>query len=105
MTDVAAVPGGRGGLTRGEANRAMRGFISASGVWGMWGQTVGIGTAVFTGYALHLGADASYIALFTSVAYLLAVCQFIVPLLGRRLQRRKRYIVSVGCVEILFRRP
>ena len=103
MTDVAAVEGGRGGLTRGEANRAMRGFISASGVWGMWGQTVGIGTAVFVGYALHLGADASYIALFTSVAYFLAVCQLVVPLLGRRLQRRKRYIVSVGCVEILFR--
>ncbi len=103
MTDVAAVEGVRVGLTRGEANRAMRGFISASGVWCMWGQTVGIGTAVFVGYALHLGADASYIALFTSMAYFLAVCQLVVPLLGRRLQRRKRYIVSVGCVEILFR--
>jgi len=103
MTDVAASHGGRGSLTRGEAARAMRGFIAASGFWGMWGQTVGIGTAVFTGYALHLGADAAYVALFTSVAYLLAVGQLIVPILGRRLRRRKRYIVSVGFVEILFR--
>ena len=103
MTESAATAGGRGGLTRGEASRAMRGFISASGVWGMWGQTVGIGTSVFTGYALFLGADASYIALFTSLAYLLAVCQLVVPVLGRRLQRRKQYIVGVGCMEILFR--
>ncbi|MDA0336803.1 MAG: MFS transporter [bacterium] len=103
MTDVAATSGGRGSLTRGEARRAMRGFIAASGFWGMWGQTVGIGTAVFTGYALHLGADAAYVALFTSVAYLLAVGQLIVPVLGRKLRRRKRYIVSVGFAEILFR--
>ena len=53
-------------LTRGEVNRAMRGFITASGLWGIWGQTIGIGTAVFTGYLLHLGADESYIALLTS---------------------------------------
>jgi MFS family permease len=103
MTDADASPGSRGSLTRGEAGRAMRGFIAASGFWGMWGQTVGIGTAVFTGYALHLGADASYVALFTSVAYFLAVGQLIVPVLGRRLRRRKRYIVSVGFAEILFR--
>lgn len=92
-----------GVLTRGEVNRALRGFITASGLWGVWGQTVGIGTAVFTGYALHLGADASYIALFTSVAYLLAAAQLVVPALGRRLRHHKRYIVSVGMVEILFR--
>lgn len=103
MTDVATSAGGRGRLTRGESSRAMRGFITASGVWGMWGQTVGIGTAVFTGYALHLGADASYVALFTSVAYFIAVGQLVVPVLGRRLRRRKHYIVIVGCVEILFR--
>lgn len=81
----------------------MRGFISASGVWGMWGQTIGIGTSVFTGYALFLGADASWVALLTSLAYFLAVCQLAVPVLGRRLKRRKHYIVGVGCVEILFR--
>ncbi len=102
MTDAAA-DSGRGRLTRGEASRAMRGFISTSGVWGLWGQTAGIGTSVFTGYALFLGADASYVALFTSLAYFLAVCQLVVPALGRRLRRRKRYIVSVGLVEILFR--
>lgn len=93
----------QGGLTRGEVNLTLRAFITASGLWGVWGQTVGIGTAVFTGYALYLGADASYIALFTSVAYLLAAAQLVVPVLGRSLRQRKRFIVSVGMVEILFR--
>jgi MFS family permease len=103
MTDVAGERDGRGRLSRGETARAMRGFIGASGVWGIWGQTVGIGTAVMTGYALHLGADAAYVALFTSMAYFLAVGQLIVPVLGRRLRKRKHYIVGVGAVEILFR--
>ena len=53
-------------LSRGQTNRAMRSFIAASGLWGVWGQAVGIGTAAFTGFALHLGADESFIALFTS---------------------------------------
>ena len=100
---LAAKGGGRSGLTRSESSRALRGFIAASGLWGVWGQSVGIGTAVFTGYALHLGADAAYIAMFTSVAYLLATAQLLVPLVGRRLRQRKRFIVGVGSLEILFR--
>lgn len=103
MTDDAEASVGRGRLSRGDSARAMRGFITASGVWGVWGQTVGIGTAVMTGFALHLGADASFVALFTSMAYLLSAGQLVVPVLGRRLRRRKQYIVLVGCVEILFR--
>ena len=46
----------------------MRAFVTASGIWGVWGQCVGIGTAVFTGYALMLGADDSFIALLSSIA-------------------------------------
>ena len=89
-------------LTRGEAGRAQQAFITTSGLWGVWSQSVGIGTAVFTGYALHLGADAPYISLFTAVAYLLATVQLLMPVLGRYL-RRKRTIISVGMVEIALR--
>ena len=74
-------------LTRGEATRAQQAFITTGGLWGVWSQSVGIGTAVFTGYALHLGADASYISLFTAVAYLLATVQLLMPVLGRYLRR------------------
>ena len=90
-------------LTRGEVNRAMRGFITASGLWGIWGQTIGIGTAVFTGYLLHLGADESYIALLTSVAYLLAAVQILASASASRLRHRKRLVVGFGFAEILLR--
>ncbi len=92
-----------GGLTRGEVNRSLKSFITASGLWGWWSQAVGIGTAVFTGYALLLGADESHIALFTSAAYLLATLQILVPHLGRHLVNHKRFIVATGFAEILFR--
>jgi MFS family permease len=93
----------RPSLTRGEVNRAMRGFITASGLWGVWGQTIGIGTAVFTGYVLHLGADESYIALLTSVAYLLAAVQVLSSAWASRIRRRKHLVVGVGFVEIVLR--
>ena len=34
---------------------------------------------MFTGYALHLGSDASYISPFTFVAYMLATVQLLMP--------------------------
>lgn len=90
-------------LTRGEVTRGLRAFIMASGFWGAWGQTVGIGTAVFTGYALLLGADESYIALITAVSYLLALMQLGSPLLGRWVANKKRLIIGAGFGEILMR--
>ncbi len=90
-------------LTRGQVNRGLRTFITASGLWGAWGQTSGIGTAVFTGYALLLGADDSFIALFTSMAYLLAMVQLVSPLLGGHIANKKRFIISSGFCEILLR--
>ena len=63
---------------------------------------MGIGTAVFTGYVLHLGSDASYISPFTFVAYMLATVQLLMPVPGRYL-RGSRVIISVGMVEIALR--
>ena len=90
-------------LTRGQVTRGLRVFITASGLWGAWGQTSGIGTAVFTGYALLLGADASFIALFTSMAYLLAMTQLASPVFGARIANKKRMVIGAGICEILFR--
>jgi|APSaa5957512622_1039677.scaffolds.fasta_scaffold12315_2 MFS family permease len=90
-------------LTRVQVTRGLRAFITASGIWGAWGQAVGIGTAVFTGYALHLGADESFIALFTSIAYFLALGQLLSPLLSTRIANKKRFILGAGFFEILFR--
>ncbi len=90
-------------LSRGQTNRAMHSFIAASGLWGAWGQALGIGTAAFTGFALHLGADESFIALFTSLAYVLALTQLLAPFLNAQIQRKKRFIIGVGLCEILLR--
>ena len=90
-------------LSRGQTNRAMRSFIAASGLWGAWGQALGIGTAAFTGFALHLGADESFIALFTSLAYVLALTQLLAPFLNAQIQRKKRFIIGLGFCEILLR--
>ena len=90
-------------ITRGQVNRGLRAFITASGIWGAWGQAAGIGTAVFTGYVLHLGADESFVALFTSIAYFLALTQLISPLLSAHFKNKKRFILGAGFGEILFR--
>jgi HEAT repeat protein len=75
----------------------------ASGLWGVWGQSVGIGSAVFTGFALSIGADAAYIALLTSVAYALATIQFVSPLIGQRIRSRKHFILGMGFGEVVLR--
>ena len=90
-------------LSRVQTSRALRSFIAASGMWGVWGQCVGIGTAVFTGFVLHLGGDGAYVALITSVAYLMAAVQLVSPILGRHLANQKRFVIGSGFAEIFFR--
>ena len=90
-------------LGRGQATRGMRSFIAASGIWGAWHQFVGIGSTVFTGYALFLGADESFIAVMISLTYLLAPVQLASSLVGPRIKRKKRFVISAGIGEMLFR--
>ena len=90
-------------LSRGQVHRALRSFVVASGLWGAWGQACGLGTAAFTGFALYLGADGAFIALFTSAAYFLALTQLLAPLLSARVRDKKRFVVVGGYVEIAFR--
>ena len=90
-------------LSRRESNKALRSFTVASGLWGAWGNTVGMGTAVFTGYALSIGADAADIAFFNAVAYLAAPTQYIATLLSRWIPNKKAWIATMGFFEALFR--
>ena len=90
-------------LSRGQVNRALRSFVVAAGFWGAWGQAVGLGTAAFTGFALYMGADGAFIALFTSAAYFLALGQLLAPMLSAGMGDRKRFVVGGGLVEIGFR--
>ena len=90
-------------LSRGQVPRALNSFVVASGSWGAWGQASGLGTAAFTGFALHLGADDSFIAFFTSAAYFLAMTQLLAPMLSAKVNDKKHFVVGAGCTEILFR--
>jgi len=81
----------------------MRAFVTANGIWGVWGQCVGVGTAVFTGYALMLGADDSFIALLTSCVLLLGTVQILSPFLGARVRDKRRIILGFGIGEVVLR--
>ena len=90
-------------LGRGQATRGMRSFIAASGIWGAWHQFVGIGSTVFTGYALFLGADESFIAVMVALAYLLAPVQLASSLVGARISKKKHFVIGAGICEMLVR--
>jgi len=90
-------------LPRGQVHHALKSFVTASGLWGAWGQACGLGTAAFTGFALHLGADESFIALFTSAAYFLALTQLLAPFLSTHIRDKKRFVIGAGCMEIILR--
>lgn len=90
-------------LSRGEVNRALRAFTIASGMWGAWGQMVGMGTAVFTGFVLAIGAEASDIAFLTSAAYVVAPVQILGSLFSHWIANKKRWVLVNGILEALFR--
>ena len=72
-------------------------------MWGAWGQMVGIGTAVFTGYAIWLGATDSEIAYFVSIASFACFGQILSSTFAGRIRRKKAFIFGIGAFEILFR--
>ncbi len=90
-------------LSRGEVNRSLRSFIAASGFRGAWGQMVGLNTAVFAGFVLSLGADASDIAFYSAIASILAPVQVLSSLFSRSIENKKRWVVWNGVLESLFR--
>ena len=90
-------------LGRGQATRGMRSFIAAGGIWGAWHQFVGIGSTVFTGYALFLGADESFIAVMVALTYLLAPVQLASSLVGARISKKKHFVIGAGICEMLVR--
>ena len=91
------------GLSRRKTAHALRAFTTTSGMWGAWGQMVGIGTAAFTGFALWLGATETEIAYLVSISFITGLAQVVSPIIVERLRNRKRVILVVGMVEILLR--
>lgn len=90
-------------LSHSETARALRAFIFSSGMWGAWGQIIGIGTAVFTGYVLYLGASDVQVAYFVSIASFASIGQVISSLIAPRIKRKKLFIFILGMVEMSLR--
>tara|TARA_B100001750_G_C15516042_1_gene607275 strand:+ start:1666 stop:3942 length:2277 start_codon:yes stop_codon:yes gene_type:complete len=90
-------------LSRGEVNKSLRSFIAVNGLWGAWGQMVGLNTAVFAGFVLSLGANASDIAFYSAIASILAPVQIISSLFSKSIENKKRWVVWNGILETIFR--
>ncbi|MFT5367306.1 MAG: MFS family permease [Candidatus Latescibacterota bacterium] len=90
-------------LSHSETARALRAFIFSSGMWGSWGQVVGIGTAVFTGYVLYLGATDAQVAYFVSIASLASIGQVISSVIAPHIKHKKRFVFVVGMCEMILR--
>ena len=89
--------------SRGEVVRSMRAFTAHQGLWGAWGQFAGLSTAVMTGYALWLGADAAAVALLSSIISVMALAQLAAPLIGARSGDEKRFILNSRMGAMLLR--
>lgn len=92
-----------GKLSDFQTIKGLRQFIFASGMWGAWGQAVGIGGAIFTGYALWLGIKESHIAFIASIASAASLAQLFSSLVAPHIRRRKVFVVVAGCLETFFR--
>lgn len=93
----------RTALSPVEAVKGLRSFIYAGALWGAWSRTAGIGTAIFTGYALWLGASESDIALLVSLASFTSLVQPFSVILSSRAEHKKRFVLAFGFFEIFFR--
>jgi MFS family permease len=90
-------------LSHDEIRQNLRIFITSSGLWSAWSQMAGAGSTVLIGYALSLGANASFFALFASVRSLTGMAQFLSPLIGHRIRDHKRFILLCRVLACVLR--
>ena len=87
-------------LSHNATARALRTFILSGGFWGAWGKVFGIGTAVFTGYVIWLGATDAQVAYFVSIASFASLGQVISSLIAPRVRRKKLFVFCIGLCEM-----
>ncbi len=82
--------------------RALRRLLSNGAMWGAYGQLIAVSGPIFTGLALWMGLRESDIALVASVVALSGLIQPFAFLLAGRVRDQKRFIITVGFVEVLL---
>ncbi len=90
-------------LERKEVDRGLRAFVLVSGIWGFWGQMIGTGTAMLNGFALTLGATASFFALMTSINSLMGFAQLLAPRIGWQVADHRRFILVCRALAVALR--
>lgn len=90
-------------LRREETEHGLRAFVMVSGIWGVWGQMIGTGTAMLNGFALTLGATASFFALMTSINSLMGFAQLLAPRLAWQVADHRRFILGCRGLACLLR--
>ena len=84
--------------------RGLRALIYTHSAWGAWAQMVSLQTAIFTGFALSLGATEASIAYFISIGSFSSLAQILSStLLIHRIKRKKAFVMLMGCLHTLFR--
>ena len=90
-------------LNKRQVDRALRAFVLVSGIWGFWGQMIGTGTAMLNGFALTLGATASFFALMTSINSLMGFAQLLAPRIGWQVADHRRFILACRVLAVCLR--
>jgi MFS family permease len=90
-------------LSPSQTARALRVFLLNSVLWAAWGTSCGLGTSVFTGYLLWLGASDADNAYLMSISFFASIAQIVFLKYTRRSRNPRRLIVGCGTFEILGR--
>lgn len=88
-------------LSPSKTATGLRRFIYAAALWGAWGQAVG--GAIFTGYALWLGATDADFGILTSLTSFASFVQIFAVFPSNRTEHKKRFVLIFGFFEIFFR--
>ncbi|MFH1006805.1 MAG: MFS transporter [Candidatus Latescibacterota bacterium] len=80
--------------------KGLRRFLYVGAFWGAYGQIQAVSGPIFTGFALSLSLTEVHIATLASVAALAGLIQPFSVFLSSRFRDKKRFIISVGFMEI-----
>ncbi|MBI2190507.1 MAG: MFS transporter [Planctomycetes bacterium] len=82
--------------------KGLRAMMMTGWLWGIWSSASGIGTAIFTGYVLWLGATQPDVFYLTCLAYLVCLFQPFIVTYTKRTARRLTVFLG-GFFEVFFR--
>lgn len=90
-------------LTPSQSARGVRAFMLQSIFQGGWTHAFGINGAIYTGYALSIGATRADIAFLVSLSTLASLIQLFSVKFASRIRNKKALVITCGILGITFR--